>query len=104
MPFRAAFILWKGEHFEEMAVRVAKVERLDSGGVFIPVRKPLRSGRSVLNLVLSKPRICSVHVAGDNGDMLEPAIIGPCFGGRWPTPGSQEFRQFDEFIAQAHSR
>jgi hypothetical protein len=56
-------------------VRVFEIEGLDTCGVFVPVRQSLRGCRSLPNPVLSEPGIRLLHIVGDDGDVLEPAVI-----------------------------
>ena len=57
-----------------MPVGILEIERLDASSRGIPVGKPLRLRRGMLDLALAQPRAC-VHVRHDDRDVLEPAIV-----------------------------
>src|SRR6266478_7049991 len=86
-----------------MLVRVLKIEGRDAGSVLVPVRKPLRPGRSVLNFVLPQPGVRLVHIADNDGDVLKPAIVAARIDGDWSTFRRQVFCELDELVAEPHS-
>ena len=55
VPPRLPFARRERDDFEKVAVGIAEVEGADAAGVRVPVGKPLRSGRCVLDAVLSQP-------------------------------------------------
>src|SRR5262245_23728777 len=74
-PFRISLVGRERENFEKVPIRIAEIECVDATRVLVPVRQPLRSRRSVLDLVFPQPFIGSIHIAGDNSDVLEPAVV-----------------------------
>ena len=57
----------------------------------------------MFHLVLPQPGICFVHVANNDGDVLEPAIIAARIHWNWATLGREIFRQFDGLAPKPHS-
>ena len=52
--------------------------------------------------VFPQTLVRALHVAGDDGDVLEPAIVrSRVLRGRTAS-GRKELRQFDEFVAEPH--
>src|SRR5215470_17851304 len=99
MPFRRAFVCWELQHFERVPVGILEVEGSNPCGRLYRFRELLRAGRGVPHFVLSKPLVSPVHVAGYDGDMLEPAIVAVRIDGDWAAPRRQVFREFEKFIA-----
>jgi len=75
LPLLIAFAFRELQDLEPMLVRIAEVERLDAAGVLVPVGQTLWSGRSVFDFVLSQQCVSFVHVAGNDCNVLEPAIV-----------------------------
>src|SRR5215831_5691904 len=104
MPLRVALVWREPEDLQRVTVRIAEIECADSPGILVPSGKQLRPRRRILNLAFTKPVVGAVHVADDDGNMLEPSVvatrIGRCGAASW----GQELRQFDVFVAQAHPR
>src|SRR5262245_43799878 len=73
VPLRAAFPWRKENDLQKMTVRIAKVERADSAGVGIPIRKALRSARGMLYMAVAQQLIGFRDVADDDRDVLEEA-------------------------------
>ena len=59
--------------------------------------------RFMLDSVLPQPRIGLVHVADDDGDVLEPAVVGAHVRGNRAAARDEVLRELDEFIAQPHA-
>ena len=97
-PFRREI-----EDLQGMAVGVAEIEGADTAGVRVPVGQPLRFRRGVLYLVLAQPLIGAVHVADDDGDVLEPAVVAARVR-REGRPWAQILGQLDEFVSQLQAR
>ena len=86
----------KCRDLEEVPIGIAEVEGADPAGVRVPVGQPLRAGRRVLDAVLAAARAYAfVHVADDDRDVLEDAIVGPHVGRHRPALRRQELGQLD---------
>src|SRR5689334_22288753 len=104
MPFGASLVWRERQNLQEVAVRIAKIKRLDPAGILVPVGQTLWAGRGVLDLVRSQMLIGALHITGDDRVVLEPAIVRPgIFWGR-PSLGCKELGQLDKFLAQPHPR
>src|SRR5215471_7287530 len=103
MPLGVPFVRRKRQNLKEMAVRVSKVKRLNPAGVLIPIGKTLRAGRRVPDLILAEPFVSTIHVACDDRDVLEPAIIRTAVDWRRPAARRQELGQLDELVAQTQA-
>jgi len=57
-----------------------------------------------LHLVLAKPLVGAIHVAHDDGDVLEVPVVAAGVDGRRAPPRRHEFRELDVLFAEAHSR
>src|ERR1700752_2788024 len=75
LPLLITFAGRELQNLEPVLVRIAEVKSLDAAGVLVPVRQKLWTSRSMFDLVLTQQRVSFVHVAGDDRDMLEPAIV-----------------------------
>src|ERR1051325_1110928 len=75
LPLLIALAFRKLQNLEPVLIRIAKVESLDAAGVLVPVRQTLWTGRSVFDLVLAQQCVSLIHVAGDDGNVLKPAIV-----------------------------
>src|SRR4029453_2640272 len=75
MPFGRSLAIRKADDLEEVSVRVAEIERADSSGIRVPVRKPLRSRRCVLDLVHPKALVGFRNVAHHDRDVLEHSVV-----------------------------
>ena len=60
-----------------MSIQIVDVEGADAGRPDVPIRDGPRAGRGMLNRVLVQPGVRLIHVAGDDGDVLEPAVVAP---------------------------
>ena len=56
--------------------------------------------RDVLHVVLSQDAVGSVHVADDDGDVLERQVVTARVGGNRRTGCTDELQQFDAFVSQ----
>src|SRR5206468_4706304 len=65
------------QDLERVAVRILEVERADPARIRVPVWQALRRWRSVLDAMLVKRRICAIHVAHDDRDVLKPPVVAP---------------------------
>ena len=103
MPFRVALAVRKLQNLHGMFVGVLEIESLDACGVFVPIRQALRAGRGVLHFVLAQNLISAVHVADDDGDVLEPHIIATGIRGNRTPFGRKKLQQLDGLAAQLHA-
>ena len=76
VPSRLSFVRRERDDFDEVPVGIAKVEGADTTGIRIPVGKPLRTGRGVLDPVLLQPLVRLRDVADHDRDVLEETIVG----------------------------
>jgi hypothetical protein len=103
MPFGIAFVRRKLENLQIMAVRISEIEGADAGRILVPFGKALGSGGGVLDLVLTETLVGPVHVANDNGDVLEPAVMTPRVHRYRSSLGSEIFRELDRLFSQPHT-
>src|SRR5690348_3939094 len=103
MPLGVAFAVREMQHFERMAVGIAKIESFNAAGVLVPVGEPLRSGRCMFDLVLAQPSIGAVHVTYDDRDVLESAVVAVRFDGRRAPSRSQVLCELDILRAEAQA-
>src|SRR4029434_570522 len=103
LPLRVPFTRWKVDELQVVAVRILEVESLDAGRRLIPVGNPLRPGGSVRYFMHAQLLVGLVHVADDNGDVLEPLIVAARVRGDWSASGHKISGEFDELIAQTHA-
>ena len=55
------------------------------------------------HLMAAQLSICLVHVAHDDGDMLEPEVVAARVYGHGPPLWREVFRQVNKLIAQLHA-
>lgn len=103
MPFRMPFTFGKFQYLEGMPVWITKIKGLDTAGVGIPIREPLRPGESMLHLVLSQPTISLVQVVNNAGDVLKPAIVRARIDRDRSSGRSEVLESLDTLIAKAIS-
>src|SRR5262249_31336863 len=94
---RIALARRKAQDFEEVAVGIAEVERLDAARAGIPIGQTLGLGRGVGDTVCAQMRIRPIHVADDDDDVLEPAIVAPRIAERYAWLGTPA-RAFTAFV------
>jgi hypothetical protein len=75
LPLRVALARRKVKYLEAVAVRIAKIKRGDAARVGIPLRQDLGPRRGELDVLTAQAVEGLVHVADDDGDMLEPCIV-----------------------------
>ncbi len=75
MPARFAFVSRERNQLEEMAVRVAEVERADLSGIEIPIGQGLHAGGNDLRVVTLKLRISGIDIGNDDGDVLKRLVV-----------------------------
>ncbi len=75
VPFRGALAGWKLQDFERVPVGIFEVESPNSRRRLDVLWKGLRTSRGVLNLIAAQQSVSPIHIRGDDGDMLKPAII-----------------------------
>jgi hypothetical protein len=90
------------QDLQEVAVRVAEVEGLDAAGVGVPVGERLRAARGVPDAVLPQPGVGPVHVARDDGDVLEGVVVGPDVSRYRPSRWGEVLGELDLLCPQAH--
>src|SRR5262249_41989187 len=103
MPFRIALAGRKAQDFEEVSIGIAEVERLDAAGAGIPIRQALRLGRGVGDAVCAQMRIRAIHVAYDDGDVLEPAIVAARIRGNRAPLWREVFGQLQALVTEAQT-
>ncbi len=103
LPLRVALVCGKLQDLQPVFVRIAKVECLDAACVFVPIGKTLRASGSVFDLILAQQRVRFIHIAGDDRDVLEPAIVTARINRHWTALRRQILSQFDKFLAQLHA-
>src|ERR1041385_9253431 len=75
VPFGQAFLWGEPQNLQNMVIRIAKVKRFDATRILVPGWQGLRAAAGEVDLVLAKPGIRGIHVAYDDGDVLDPAIL-----------------------------
>src|SRR6266849_412378 len=103
VPFLQTLVGRKLQYFDGMSVRILEIERRDAGSILVPVGKALRPGGGVRDLVLPQQTVGLVHVADDDGNMLEPAVVAARINRDRPPFRGEVFGEFDGFISQPHS-
>src|SRR5512146_1160036 len=103
MPFGKPLGRREREDLERVAIRILEVERLDAARTGIPIGQPLWSGGRVLHPVRTQPRVCLVHVAHDDRDVLEPAVLTPRIHGNWTPARREVLRELDLLVAELHA-
>ena len=103
LPAGVAFARGKFQDLKKVAVRVAKVEGRDTAGVRVPIGQDLGPHGRVLDPVIPQMLISCVHLADDDGDVLEPEIVASGVGRVGAAFGGQEVDQLDFFLAQAQA-
>lgn len=68
------------DQLEEVPVGIAEVESFDAARVRVPVGKALRARGGVPHPVLPQARVGPLHVAHDDGDVLERAVVAAHVG------------------------
>src|SRR5262245_46743231 len=101
MPIVRSLAIWKLQDLEEMAIRVAEIERADTARVRVPVGQPLRSRRCVLDVKPSQARIRLAHVPDDDGRVLKAHIVRPYTRWHRSAFGRQVLGQLDCLSAEA---
>src|SRR5713101_5403563 len=102
MPPGIAFTVGELQNFDGVLIGVFEVESFDATRIPVPIGQALRAGGGVLDFVLPQNRIGAVHIANDNGDVLEPNVIAPGIYGNRATLRSQKLQQLDGFAAELH--
>src|SRR5882672_8406467 len=103
MPFRITFAFGKLQDFQGMSIWILEIESLDSGSVLVPCRQKLRTSRSMFDLVLPEPGIRLIHVAGNNSDMLEPAVVAARVNRDGAAFRCKILRQLDNLVTELHT-
>src|SRR5712691_4367599 len=91
MPFVQALVRRKLENFPRVTVRV-----------LVPLRQALRSSGRVFHFVLAQQWVGLIHVADDDGYVLEGAIVAVSIHGDGPALGGEVLSQLYVFIPKPH--
>src|ERR1043166_3283691 len=83
LPLLIALAFRKLKNLEPVLVGIAEVKSFDATGVLVPIRQPLWTGGSMFDFVLAQPGVGPVHVAGDDGNVLKPAIVAARINWNW---------------------
>ena len=102
VPLRGTFAFREFKNFDRMLVGVFEVERLDTGGILVPVGQSLRPRGSVLDVILAEHLIRLVHVADDDSNVLKPKIVAARIGWNSAAAWRKELNEFDRLIAEFH--
>src|SRR2546428_10130488 len=89
MPSVQALVRRKLENFQRVTVRILEIEGPDTGRVLVPLRQALRSSGRVFHFVLAQPPVGLIHVADDDGYVLEGAIVAVSIHGDGPALGGE---------------
>src|SRR5439155_13846846 len=76
-----ALPIWELEDLEGMPIGIVEVEGADAARLGVPIREPLRRPRHALHAMRLEHRVGPLHVAHDDGDVLEPAVVAVCARG-----------------------
>ena len=92
-----------------MPIGIMEVERADAAGIAVPVGQALRRRRHPLHAVRLQHRVGAVHVAHDDRDVLEPAIVAAGAGRGGATRGAAPGHELQRFLPKpqphdAHAR
>ena len=102
VPLPCALVFGEFQNLHGMPVGILEIERLDTRGVFVPIRQSLRPGRSVLDAIFPQHPIGPVHVAHDDGNVLKPKIVAAGIIRNRAAARSKKLNEFDRLIAQFH--
>ena len=91
------------QDLERMAVGIAEIEGPDARGVGDRLGEQLRPGGSVAHLEAAKPRVCAVHVAHDDGYVLEPVVVAPAVHRRRPARRREVLGELQVLVTQAQA-
>jgi hypothetical protein len=58
----------------------------------------------MLHFVVTQPLVGAIHIANDDGNVLEPSVIAASIDRRGPTSWREELGQFDVLFAEPHPR
>jgi hypothetical protein len=83
-----------------MSVRILEVKRANAGRAGDGFGQQLGAGRGMLDLESPEPSVRAVHVAHDDGHVLEPAIVAPGVGGRGAPGRAQILGELQVLLAQ----
>src|SRR5262249_48013272 len=75
LPLRVALAFRELQNLQGVSVGVFEIKSFDPACILVPIWQPLRPGRSVLDFMLAQPLIGALHIARDDGDVLEPAVV-----------------------------
>src|SRR5215471_15604628 len=56
----------------------------------------------MLHFVFTQPLVCAIHIADDDGDVLEPSVIAARIDRRGPPSWREKLGQFDVLFAESH--
>ena len=100
MPFLRTFAWGELENLQWMLVGILKVKRPDPAGILVPIGQPLRGGRSVFDFILPQPLVGLIHIADDDGDVLEPEVVAAGINRHGAALGSKVLDQLDALVSQ----
>src|SRR5690606_29298800 len=91
------------DDFEEMSVRVPEVKSPYASRRFVPFRNRLGRRRCERDFIFSQQLKCPFHIANDNGNVLEPAVITPRAWRIGPALGRKVLRKLYYLISEPHA-
>src|ERR1700739_614178 len=104
VPLCRALVGRKGQQLEVVAIWVAEVERLDAARIGIRVRQTLRCRGGMLPPEAPQARVRRPHVAHDDRNVLEGAIVAVQVGWNPPAARREKFHELDALIPQPQPR
>src|SRR5262249_20751834 len=102
MPPRIPLSRREPQDLQRVTLGILEVKGADPARVRIPVRQPPRRPRSVFHAMLAQPGVSAIHVAHDDRDVLEPAIVASRVRRDRSTSWRQILRQLDLFVPESH--
>src|SRR4051812_5852158 len=87
-----------------MAVGILEVEGADAGRIFVPVGQALRGGGGVLHLLSAEKRVCPVHVADYDGNVLKPTVIRARVNRNRSPLRDHKFCEFNRLVSELEPR
>ena len=104
LPAGIALTSGKLQDFEDVSIGILEVEGSDPSGIRVPVRQPLRRGRGVLHLGGAQAGIGRVHVAHDDGGVLEGVVVAARVLGNATAARSKVLGEFQALGAELQAR
>src|SRR6516225_11642362 len=101
LPCRVALADWEVNQFQIVTFRVAELDRLDAGRPTVGFRDRDWVRGNLLDVVLLQDLVRGIHVADDDGHMLEPLVIAVRRHRDWPAGRRRDvLRELNHLLTQ----